>query len=218
MRPAKRCRLKLRSLESDETSEWPTYRNAYIVPEAAPAAAAKQQWRLLAQHISYLPGEQRLLRAYDSEVFLVPVGAIGQRAGENIPLEPPVWNNVLEPDSGRLVSNHIDGFSEAVANGDGTVTLAHTRSITRFWWSDRGSSTRRNYDYDNLLALYRLDPATGAIEQLSSAVPKPDGRFAEQQLQSLGGVAVILSLKEYMRVHQDYLVDLDSRLFISRFK
>ena len=211
-------KLKLRSLESDETSDWPTYRNAYILPEAVVAPTAKQQWRLLAQHISYLPGEQRLLRAYDSEVFLVPLGAIGQRTGDNIALEPPVWTNVLEPESDKLVSWHIDSFSEALANGDGSVTLAHMRSITRFWWSDRGTATRRNYDYDNMLALYKLDPVTGAIEQLSSNVPKPDGRFAEQQLESLGGEFVILSLKEYMRVYDNYMVDLDSRLFISRFK
>ena len=211
-------RLTLRSLASDDTGDWPTYRNALFLPVSTTAPPAKKQWRLLAQHISYLPAAERLLKAYDSELFLVPVGATGRRVDKDISLEPPEWDNVLVPDGDKLVSKHIDSLSTALANGDGSVTLAHTRSITRFWWSGEGNSTRRNYDYDNLLALYKLDPATGAIGQLSTKVPRPDGRFAEQQLEGFGDEAVILSLKEYMRIHDNIIADLDSKIFISRFK
>lgn len=179
-------------LSSDPTV--PEIRSAIIIPDPRVAAKGKTlKLPMIVQTADYSPIAENI-EWFHSSWRLQYIGKHGAPAGAMRALTLPAWKHRLLPQAGWFSTGQIDELTPAVLAADGSVYLAHSRSLTRFRWvyDGGGSVTGREYRFDSQLDLYRFDAKAGTLAAVGEYRPKTDRQYLESLLQPLdAGVAIL---------------------------
>lgn len=140
-----------------------------FVPDEQPAVRGRKI-DLLFRTVAYDTDPSEQLESATYRWKVLTIGATGALARKPVELVLPVWKHRLGLDPGRTTNSHSETMADPVLSADGTIMLAHTRSLAR-----RSLTAEKRYLYDAQLNVYRYDSVKRVIAGVVAEKRAPSG-------------------------------------------